>query len=111
REELDATKETAMEMVGSANLKGRSTLLQSLISEAKGDAEANMVLRPVGIDRSALESAGSGFALGEDVDGLGGFVLEAPDGSMILDYRFDGLFERSWITALPAVTLALFGEN
>ena len=111
REELDATKESAMEMVGSANLKGRSTLLQSLISEAKDDAEANMVLRPVGIDRSALESAGSGCALGEDVDGLGGFVLEAPDGSMILDYRFDGLFGKSWITALPAVTSALFGEN
>ena len=111
REELDATKESAMEVVGSANLKGRSTLLQSLISEAKGDAEANMVLRPVGIDRSALESAGSGFALGEDVDGLGGFVLEAPDGSIILDYRFDGLFEKSWITALPTVTSALFGEN
>ncbi len=111
REELDATKESAMEMVGSANLKGRSALLQSLINEAKGDAGVDMVLRPVGIDRSALESAGSDFAVGEDVDGLGGFVLEAPDGSMILDYRFDGLFERSWITALPAVTSALFGEN
>ena len=59
----------------------------------------------------AINNVGSDFAMGEDVDGLGGFVLEAPDGSMILDYRFDGLFERSWITALPAVTSALFGEN
>jgi vacuolar-type H+-ATPase subunit E/Vma4 len=69
-----------------------------------------MALRPVGIDRPALEKAGSGFDIGEDIDGLGGFVLEAADASIVLDYRFDSRLESSWIAALPVVTTELFGE-
>jgi len=121
REELDATKVSVREMVGSANLKGRSSLLKSLVAEARGDAKAEsarskkgnakMILRPVGVDRPALEKGGNDFEVGDDIDGLGGFVLEAPDGSVVLDYRFDALLEQSWTKALPAVTTALFGEN
>ena len=121
REELDATKVSVREMVGSANLKGRSALLKSLVTEARGDAkaesarskkgDAKMILRPVGVDRPALEKGGNDFEVGDDIDGLGGFVLEAPDGSVVLDYRFDALLEQSWTKALPAVTTALFGEN
>lgn len=126
REELDATKVSVREMVGSANLKGRSALLKSLVAEARGDAKAEsarskkgnakMILRPVGVDRPALEKGKpkkgeDDFEVGDDIDGLGGFVLEAPDGSVVLDYRFDALLENSWTKALPAVTSALFGEN
>ena len=130
REELDATKVSVREMVGSANLKGRSALLKSLVAEARGDAKAEsarskkgnakMILRPVGIDRPSLEKSGpkkakkkggDDFEVGDDIDGLGGFVLEAPDGSVVLDYRFDARLENSWTKALPAVTSALFGEN
>ena len=126
REELDATKVSVREMVGSANLKGRSALLKSLVTEARGDAkaesarskkgDAKMILRPVGVDRPALEKGKpkkgeDDFEVGDDIDGLGGFVLEAPDGSVVLDYRFDALLEQSWTKALPAVTTALFGEN
>ena len=126
REELDATKVSVREMVGSANLKGRSSLLKSLVAEARGDAKAEsarskkgnakMILRPVGVDRPALEKGkpkkgGDDFEVGDDIDGLGGFVLEAPDGSVVLDYRFDARLENSWTKALPAVTSALFGEN
>tara|TARA_B100000953_G_scaffold293823_1_gene282811 strand:+ start:113 stop:727 length:615 start_codon:yes stop_codon:yes gene_type:complete len=126
REELDATKVSVREMVGSANLKGRSALLKSLVTEARGDAkaesarskkgDAKMILRPVGVDRPALEKGKpkkgeDDFEVGDDIDGLGGFVLEAPDGSVVLDYRFDALLEQSWTKALPAVTSALFGEN
>ncbi len=126
RKELDATKVSVREMVGSANLKGRSALLKSLVTEARGDAkaesarskkgDAKMILRPVGVDRPALEKSKpkkgeDDFEVGDDIDGLGGFVLEAPDGSVVLDYRFDALLEQSWTKALPAVTSALFGEN
>ena len=115
KEELDATKDSASEMVGSANLKGRSDLLKSLFVEAKRDGGKKkgkgMVMRPVGIDRSALEDAGDDFEFGDDIDGLGGFVLEKRDGSVILDYRFDGRFEKSWVTALPMVTSVLFGDE
>jgi len=70
----------------------------------------------VGVDRPALEKSKpkkgeDDFEVGDDIDGLGGFVLEAPDGSVVLDYRFDALLEQSWTKALPAVTSALFGEN
>jgi V/A-type H+-transporting ATPase subunit E len=110
REELDSTKESVQELVASAKLKGRSALLKSLLKEAKGEADEGMALRPVGIDRPALEKAGSGFDIGEDIDGLGGFVLEAADASIVLDYRFDSRLESSWIAALPVVTTELFGE-
>ena len=42
-----------------------------------------MVLHPVNTDRKAL--TGKGFDLGDDVDGLGGFILESSEGSILLD--------------------------
>ncbi len=121
REELDVTKVSVREMVKSTNLKGRSALLKSLVAEAKDDAKTEltrgkkgkkkMILRPVRVDRSVLKKSGDDFVVSDDIDGLGGFVLETPDGSVVLDYRFDALLENSWTRALPAVTSTLFGEN
>jgi V/A-type H+-transporting ATPase subunit E len=108
RVELDGTKEAVRETVGSARLKSRATLLKSLFEDAKNTADSDMVLRPVSLDRVALERVGSSFVFGDDVDGLGGFVLESKDGSVVLDYRFDGRLEESWIAALPNVTSVLF---
>jgi vacuolar-type H+-ATPase subunit E/Vma4 len=48
--------------------------------------------------------------LGDDIEGLGGFVLESKDGSMVLDYRFDSRLEDAWKASLGAVNIALFGE-
>jgi|TARA_B110000196_G_C21114864_1_gene649901 V/A-type H+-transporting ATPase subunit E len=107
REELDATWNAAREQVGSADLSGRAGLLDSLLAEAKS-AGGDMILRPVAIDRNALKSGV--FTLGDDVDGLGGFVLESTDGSIILDYRFDSRLEEAWKTNLGAVNEALFGN-
>ena len=111
REELDATRKDVGEMVGSARMKGRSDLLKALVKEAKGEADSSMVLRPVTLDRSALQKMGGNFDIGDDVDGLGGFVLESADGSVVLDYRFDGRLDEAWATALPAVNAALFGDE
>lgn len=111
REELDATRKDVGEMVGSARMKGRSDLLKALVKEAKGEADSSMVLRPVTLDRSALQKMGGNFDIGDDVDGLGGFVLESADGSVVLDYRFDGRLDEAWVAALPAVNAALFGDE
>ena len=46
----------------------------------------------------------------QDIDGLGGFVLESKDGSVVLDYRFDSLLEDAWKANLGPVNKALFGE-
>jgi V/A-type H+-transporting ATPase subunit E len=110
REELDATWDTIREQVGSAGLNGRSALLTVLVGQAKSEAVKGMVLRPVTLDRPALEMAESGFKIGNDVDGLGGFVLETEDGSVVLDYRFDGRLEESWKSSLSGVTSTLFGD-
>ena len=67
-----------------------------------------MVLRPTAIDRSALEDASKDYSIGEEVDGMGGFILEAADGSISFDYRFDGLLEEAWSTLLPKITGELF---
>ena len=111
REELDATRESVREQIGSARLKGRADLLKALVNEAKGEADSDMVLRPVALDRSALQKIGGQFDIGDDVSGIGGFVLESADGSVVLDYRFDGRLDEAWVAALPAVSTALFGDE
>ena len=82
-------------------------MLQSLIKEASSSNQ-DMLLRPVNIDRKSLSS--SDFPMGDDIDGLGGFVLESKDGSVVLDYRFDSLLEQAWKANLGSVNKALFGE-
>jgi|TARA_B110000116_G_scaffold79909_1_gene69416 V/A-type H+-transporting ATPase subunit E len=110
REELDTTWDAIREQVGSSSMKGRAGLIKILLAQAKGEADSDMILCPVGIDRPALEKASSGFDFGNDVDGLGGFVLETQDGSVVLDYRFDGRLEESWDSNLSNVTSILFGD-
>ena len=110
REELDATWDAIREQVGSSGMKGRAGLIKVLLAQAKGEGEKGMIIRPVGIDRPALEKANPGFDFGNDVEGLGGFVLETGDGSVVLDYRFDGRLEDSWKSCLSSVTSILFGE-
>ena len=107
REELDMTWESVKERVSSPELEGRNEIIQSLVKEASSSG-ADMVMRPVNIDRKALSS--SDFTLGEDIEGLGGFVLESKDGSVVLDYRFDSLLEDAWKANLGPVNKALFGE-
>jgi vacuolar-type H+-ATPase subunit E/Vma4 len=67
-----------------------------------------MLLRPVSTDRKALEKGN--FSLGDDVEGLGGFVLESKDGSIVLDYRFDSRLEEAWNANLGTVNKTLFGN-
>tara|TARA_B100001750_G_scaffold245925_1_gene266804 strand:+ start:1103 stop:1672 length:570 start_codon:yes stop_codon:yes gene_type:complete len=110
REELDATWEAMREQVGSSSLKGRADLIKALLSKAGDEGEKDMILCPVSIDRPVLEMASSGFDFGSDVEGLGGFVLETKDGSVVLDYRFDGRLEETWKASLSSVTSVLFGD-
>ena len=107
REELDATWETVKEEVSSPKMKGRKEILDSLLKEAKG-SKKGMVMRPVSTDRNTLSK--SGFTMGDDIDGLGGFVLESEDGSTVLDYRFDFRLESAWKESLGKVNSILFGE-
>ena len=67
-----------------------------------------MILRPVSTDRKILEKGT--FTLGDDVDGLGGFILESKDGSIVLDYRFDSRLDDAWNENLRDVNKILFGN-
>ncbi|MBR79925.1 MAG: hypothetical protein CMA88_03975 [Euryarchaeota archaeon] len=107
REELDATWESVKEEVSSPKMKGRKQILDSLVKEASG-SKSGMIMRPVSTDRSTLSK--SGFTMGEDIEGLGGFVLESKDGTTLLDYRFDFRLEQAWKDSLGQVNSILFGE-
>ena len=65
-------------------------------------------VRPVEMDRKALTELAGKRGMGDAVDGLGGFVLEATDGSVSYDMRFDTLLESSWKDQLSATTNILF---
>ena len=107
REVLEETWQEVQEKVGAADLAGRTDILNSLLKEAKS-AGGDMILHPVNTDRKAL--TGKGFDLGDDVDGLGGFILESSDGSILLDYRFDGRLQEVWEANLGAVNKLMFGN-
>jgi len=107
REELDETWDSIRVSVASPDLKGRSDVLSALLAEASKSGEG-MLLRPVSTDRKALEKGN--FSLGDDVEGLGGFVLESKDGSIVLDYRFDSRLEEAWNANLGTVNKTLFGN-
>jgi len=116
RAELDATWSEVMSQVGEADLKGREDILLSLIKTADVESVDDMVLRPVAVDREALtdlsENSGlsNDFQMGGDIDGLGGFVLESQDGSVLMDYRFEGRLRDAWEASLGEVNNKLFGE-
>ena len=109
RAELDATLATAASMLGDASLAGRASLLKSLVKKAGTVSKGKMVLRPTKIDRSALADAAKDYKMGEDVDGLGGFVLEAEDGTLSFDFTFDTLLKEAWVEQRAAVNETLFG--
>ena len=93
--------------VSSPDLDGREDILQGLIDGVESQTR-EMILRPVKLDREYLST--SNFEMGEDISGLGGFILESKDGSVVLDYRFDSLLEDAWKSSISAVNKVLFGE-
>ena len=107
--ELNATWDAVKAEVGSAKLSGRAALVKALVAEAKKEGDG-MTMRPVSIDRKALEMEAKGFNFGADIDGLGGFTLESADGSIVLDYRFDNRLEEAWKASLASVNETLFGN-
>ena len=92
-----------------SKMKGRNALIKALVKEAKSEATKDMILHPVEVDRSAIEKEKSGFKMGDSIEGLGGFTLESSDGSILLDYRFDGKLDAAWKKSLSEVNKILFG--
>ncbi|MBJ23169.1 MAG: hypothetical protein CMB64_00725 [Euryarchaeota archaeon] len=108
RGELDSTWKSIKELVGSGKLNGRKALLESIVKEADSKENNGMIMKPVNIDRSVLSKAGSSFKIGDDVEGLGGFILESPDGSISLDFRFDSRLDSCWNENIQNVSNILF---
>tara|TARA_B100000029_G_scaffold295467_1_gene288794 strand:+ start:365 stop:931 length:567 start_codon:yes stop_codon:yes gene_type:complete len=110
RAELDATWEEVLSRAASPSMKGRNDVLKSLLAQASDEAPSGMILKPVKIDRDFLAKNSSGFEMGDEVDGLGGFVLEDANGSVLMDYRFEGRLSDAWDDRLGEVSSILFGE-
>lgn len=108
RTELDATFSLAKEKLGDSSLAGRASLLKQLLVEAARMSEGKMVIQPTKIDRSALMDASSEFEMGDDIDGLGGFILVASDSSISFDFRFDTLLEEAWSDKRTEINEKLF---
>ncbi len=108
RSELDSTWKSIRELVGSGKLNGRKALLESIVKEADTKENKGMIMKPVNIDRSVLSKVESSFKVGDDVEGLGGFILESPDGSISLDYRFDSRLDSCWNENIQNVSKILF---
>lgn len=108
RKVLDATYNTAKTTIGDPGLKGRAAILKSLMADAKKVAKGDFVVRPVAIDEAAIKKAAGDFKVGDSVEGLGGFILEAADGSVSFDMRFDNMLGRAWSDRLAQINATLF---
>ena len=108
RKALDTTLDAAREHISNAGMKGRDAVLKSLLANSKKLAKGKFVIRPVELDRAAITKAAGDRKVGESVDGLGGFILEAEDGSVSFDMRFDVLLQQAWSDQLSAVNKTLF---
>ena len=108
RKVLDETLESASAELGSPKLKGRASLLKSLMAKADKIGGNDYSIRPVELDRKALSELAGKRNVGEAIEGLGGFVLESPDGSVSYDMRFDTLLENSWNAQLAEINSILF---
>jgi len=109
RKALDATFDAARQHIADPGMKGRAALLKSLLAESKKLAKGKFVIRPVEVDRAAISKEAGDRTVGESVDGLGGFILEAEDGSVSFDMRFDNMLDRAWSGQLSAINDTLFG--
>ena len=108
RQALDATLQQARATLGDPKWKGRASLLKSLMAKADGIGTSGYSVRAVALDKKAVKDLAGSRSMGDEVTGLGGFVLDAEDGSVSYDFRFDALLTRAWTDSLPAVTALLF---
>ncbi|MCH1539987.1 MAG: hypothetical protein L7S56_00935 [Candidatus Poseidonia sp.] len=105
---LDTTFDSARDHVADPGMNGRDAVLKTLLANSKKLAKGSFVIRPVELDRAAITKAAGDQKVGEGVDGLGGFILEAEDGSVSFDMRFDVLLDQAWSHQLTAVNQTLF---
>ena len=110
RAELDATWSTVKSDARQPSLENRVEVLHHLLEKATAESGEDMILRPVATDRQDLQGLTPKREIGEDIDGLGGFVLESPDGSVLMDYRFEGRLRDAWEASLEEVNKILFEE-
>ena len=108
REAMDNTHTAVKEQLADPGFKGRASMLKSLISKANKLASDDFIIRPVEVDKKALSDLKGKRKLGDSVDGLGGFILEAGDGSVSYDMRFDTLLDNAWSNSLAEVNKILF---
>jgi vacuolar-type H+-ATPase subunit E/Vma4 len=105
---LDATFEAARGQLADPALSGRASILKGLMAQADEVAVGDFTVRPVAIDRAALSDIAGSRGMGDDVEGLGGFILEAADGSVSFDMRFDTLLDQVWTDKRALINSTLF---
>jgi len=106
---LDATYDAAKAKLADPGMKGRATLLKTLLKHAEKISGKDYVLRPVSVDAAALKKDVGSRTVGGEISGLGGFMMEAADGSVSFDFRFDTLLDRTWNDERAAINEKLFG--
>ena len=107
RKVLDDTLAATRAELSSPKMSGRASLLKALMAKADKIGK-DYHIRPVEVDRKALSELAGKRTMGDAIDGIGGFVLEATDGSVSYDMRFDTLLESSWKEQLSETTKILF---
>ena len=107
---MDSTHAAIKEQLADPGFKGRASMLKSLMSKANKLASADFVIRPVEVDKKALSDLKGKRKVGQSVDGLGGFILEAADGSVSYDMRFDTMLDSAWADSLSEINKILFDD-
>ena len=108
REALDKTFEAVKASLSDAGWSGRASLLKSLMQKADELTDATYSVNPVSVDQSAVSELAGSRTIGDSIEGLGGFTLEAADGSVSYDMRFETLLDQVWASKLSEINSLLF---
>lgn len=106
KELLDEVLEAAKERLRSR--KDHEALLQALTEAYRGDVEGSL-LRSNARDASSLRRL-SGAEVRNDLDCLGGFVIESGGGSLRIDLTYESFLEEVWEDSVRELADTLWGE-
>jgi V/A-type H+-transporting ATPase subunit E len=104
---LDEVKEEALQRLEGLPIVDRERYLRKLIAKARNVIpEGTVHCRAE--DKDIVRANLGAYRLGDDLDVVGGIVVESPDRRRRLDMSFDVLFEESWKENISQVAQSLF---
>ena len=109
RRTLDSAFEGVLEHFKKLPNTAKKNLYAALMAKAMKDIPSGTVRHLKG--EESLFSAYSSFRSGQPIDGIGGFIVQSPDGKLEMDMRLEVLLRELWDRNLGEISARLFSDG